>query len=484
MSFHISLVSYYFPSEIVPACYILSSPNIVEGSVTLDGKTFKIRTEVTSSGGGTGSSLKAIVASATQSARPGDTVTLNGSRSTGNIASYNWEQTGGFGQVSLNNSDTKIATFSAPTTFGDYTFRLIVTEAGGTGKTDSADTTVTISDKPPVTKPTEGHIKSGGWGANLNDRAAWHSAAMANTPGKFKVVDSAGKTVADMFSSQDTANNFVAYYRANPDETPVDASSGGGGGDGGGGGGTGTPVQGTQIYTAKTGGYTRNTFDTSGGPAASDGLRFNIDGKADVVNRETTYVFTVTNEPTKFTDKPTITIKAGSHGKKGETCQLYEARYNWDNGPQDCRTEGPHPSYHSCNKSAYVLTKGPKFPRNKKVAMKFTEFVKDNTCYAQWWYDFDNAGAGPYTKYAELHDSGNGACGMKPILTTIPGAAGIIQDTLRGNGMDAQCHSATIVEIEVPDAPKGSLHGMAKVEEHLAQSGFKEFEPTCTAAED
>ena len=74
------------------------------------------------------------------------------------------------------------------------------------------------------TKPTEGTIKEGGWGANLTDKNAWKVVNMRDFPEQFKVVDAAGKNVATNFTKKETAEGFIAYFKVNPfppqDTTP------------------------------------------------------------------------------------------------------------------------------------------------------------------------------------------------------------------------------------------------------------------------
>src|SRR5207344_931771 len=73
---------------------------------------------------------------------------------------------------------------------------------------------------PPVvtdpTKPTEGKVKEGGWGANLDKKDEWKVVNMKDFPEQFKIVDAAGKNVATNFKTKEVAENFIAYFKTHP----------------------------------------------------------------------------------------------------------------------------------------------------------------------------------------------------------------------------------------------------------------------------
>ena len=83
-------------------------------------------------------------AGADQTAKQKTTVTLDGSASTGNIASYRWRQVAGK-SVTLKNATSAKATFSAPSTTQPMTltFELTVKDANGVTATDQVIVTVT-----------------------------------------------------------------------------------------------------------------------------------------------------------------------------------------------------------------------------------------------------------------------------------------------------------------------------------------------------
>ena len=77
------------------------------------------------------------------------------------------------------------------------------------------DTPIPDPEPGPVdpTKPTEGTIKPGGWGADLVNKDAWKVVPMRDSPEQFKVVDGAGKNVATNFTKKETAEGFIAYFK-------------------------------------------------------------------------------------------------------------------------------------------------------------------------------------------------------------------------------------------------------------------------------
>jgi hypothetical protein len=78
----------------------------------------------------------------------------------------------------------------------------------------------------------------------------------------------------------------------------------------------------TQIYTPKPGGRVFTAMDTSGENCASDGIRFNIANEHTLVDRESTWIFTLNNNPAPCTDKPWWAPKIGSHGNADQASGL------------------------------------------------------------------------------------------------------------------------------------------------------------------
>ncbi|MFL6456724.1 MAG: hypothetical protein ACJ71G_07125, partial [Nitrososphaeraceae archaeon] len=194
----------------------------------------------------------------------------------------------------------------------------------------------------------------------------------------------------------------------------------------------------------------------SGGNCKSDGIRFNIANEHSLVDRESTWVFTLDNDPASCTDKPWWSPKIGSHGSTGEGSGLYEASVPYSGGFKSMRTEGPHPQYHSC--SGYTHGDVPAMPKGKPIGVKGVSWKIPGGVHVEFWYDFTGGGKGPWKKYASLDDTGSGKCGIKPI-----GADGEItgpakaQDTMRMNGGSATFISGSIVELAPGQSPRGSI---------------------------
>src|ERR671931_1562707 len=106
----------------------------------------------------------------------------------------------------------------------------------------------------------------------------------------------------------------------------------------------------TQIYTPKLGGRVFTAMETSGDNCASDGIRFNIANEPTLVDRESTWIFTLNNSNNTIycTDKPWWAPKIGSHGDVDQASGLYEASVPYG-GFHLMRTEGPHLQYYPCS---------------------------------------------------------------------------------------------------------------------------------------
>ncbi|HYY40191.1 MAG TPA: hypothetical protein VE692_02985, partial [Nitrososphaera sp.] len=217
---------------------------------------------------------------------------------------------------------------------------------------------------------------------------------------------------------------------------------------------------GALIYTPKPGGRIKTQENTSGGNCVSDGIRFNIANDRTLVDRESTWVFTLNNNPASCTDKPWWSPKIGSHGSTGEASGLYEASVPYSGGFKSMRTEGPHPQYHSC--SGYQHGNVPAMPQGKPIGIKTAQWRISNGVHVEFWYDFTGGGKGPWVKYASLDDTLPGHCnggsihgpiGMDGTLI----GPGHIQDTMRMNGAAATYIGGSIVELAPGQTPKGSV---------------------------
>ncbi len=216
----------------------------------------------------------------------------------------------------------------------------------------------------------------------------------------------------------------------------------------------------TQIYTPKQGGRVFTTMDTSGENCGSDGIRFNIANEHTLVDRESTWIFTLNNNPINCTDKPWWAPKIGSHGDADQASGLYEASVPYDGGFHLMRTEGPFPQYHSC--SGYQHAEVPPMPKGKPIGIKTAQWRIPNGVHVEFWYDFTGGGKGPWKKYASLDDTLPGHCNGGSITGPI-GINGILigpapaQDTMRMNGADATYIGGSIVELTADQTSKGSV---------------------------
>ena len=218
---------------------------------------------------------------------------------------------------------------------------------------------------------------------------------------------------------------------------------------------------GSQIYTPKPGGRVFTAMSPSGGNCKSDGIRFNIANEHTLVDRESTWIFTLNNNPASCTDKPWWSPKIGSHGSTGQASGLYEASVSYDGGFKSMRTEGPHPQYHPCSGYQHASDVLP-MPRGIPIGVKTAQWRIPNGVHVEFWYDFTGGGKGPWIKYASLDDTVPGQCNGGSITGPI-GMDGMLigpapaQDTMRLNGADATYISGSIVEIAPGQTPKGSV---------------------------
>jgi hypothetical protein len=217
----------------------------------------------------------------------------------------------------------------------------------------------------------------------------------------------------------------------------------------------------TQIYTPKPGGRMFSQMYISGGNCTPDGIRFNIANEHTLVDRESTWIFTLNNNnPSYCTDKPWWAPKIGSHGDDDQASGLYEAPVPYDGGFHLMRTEGPFLQYHPC--SGYVHGNVPPMPKGIPIGIKTAQWRIPDGIHVEFWYDFTGGGKGPWIKYASLDDTLPGHCnggsitGPIGINGTLIGPAPA-QDTMRLNGADATYIGGSIVELTAGQNPKGSV---------------------------
>src|SRR5919197_2006709 len=218
----------------------------------------------------------------------------------------------------------------------------------------------------------------------------------------------------------------------------------------------------TQIYTPNPGGRVFTAMYTSGENCASDGIRFNIANEHTLVDRESTWIFTLNNNnnPASCTDKPWWAPKIGSHGNDDQASGLYKASVLYNGGFHLMRTEGPFPQYHPC--IGYQHADVPPMPQGKPIGIKTASWRIPDGVHVEFWYDFTGSGKGPWIKYASLDDTLPGHCNGGSITGpigmngTLIGPAPV-QDTMRLNGVNATYITGSIVELTAGQTPKGSV---------------------------
>ncbi|HYY50748.1 MAG TPA: hypothetical protein VE643_07740 [Nitrososphaeraceae archaeon] len=220
------------------------------------------------------------------------------------------------------------------------------------------------------------------------------------------------------------------------------------------------PLGFTQIYIPKPGGRVFTAMDTSGENCEADGIRFNIANEHTLVDRESTWIFTLNNNPAPCTDKPWWAPKIGSHGDDDQDAGLYEASVPYDGGFHLMRTEGPFDRYHQC--SGYEYVNVPPMPKGKPIGIKTAQWRILDGIHVEFWYDFTGGGKGPWIKYASLDDTLPGHCNGGSITGPIGMNGRLIdpapaQDTMRLNGADATYISGSIVELTAGLTPKGNI---------------------------
>jgi Bacterial Ig domain/PKD domain len=409
-------------------------------------------------------------------------VTLDGRASTdprGGTLTYAWKQISG-PPVTINNPTSGIATFTAPavptnTNSVALAFELTVINPGGLSSTDIIHITVNhvTQPPPPVNRPPIANAGPDQTVASasrvtLDGRAstdpdsdqltyAWKQISgppvfnnVPNTPTITFTAPTVPTTTVMFFTLTVTdpsglTDSATVKITINHVVTPPPPPAG----------------NFTEIYTPKPGGRVLTKMNPSGGNCVSDGIRFNIANDRDLVDRESTWIFTLNNDPAPCTDKPTWSPKIGSHGKTGEGSGLYGPSVPYSGGFKSMRTEGPHPKYHPC--SGYSHADVPPMPKGKPIGIKTASWRIPNGVHVEFWYDFTGRGNGPWIKYASLDDTMPGHCnggsvtGPIGMNGQITGPAKVL-DTMRMNGAAATFHSGSIVELAPGQTPKGSVN--------------------------
>jgi hypothetical protein len=173
---------------------------------------------VTSTAGGTdtdtvrgsGAALAPIAvqafAGADATVQQGQDVTLDGSASTGDVATYSWTQVGGT-PVAITGADTAKPTFSAPTTAGALSFELTVTGPGGPSK-DRVDLTVADITAPVANAGSDQTVVRG-TAVKLNGAASAGAAT-------YKWTQAAGDPVVTLTGASTATPSFTFPATAKP----------------------------------------------------------------------------------------------------------------------------------------------------------------------------------------------------------------------------------------------------------------------------
>jgi len=252
------------------------------------------------------------------------------------------------------------------------------------GKLWPGDTT------PPTTepsKPTEGTVKEGGWGAN-KDPDSWKTAQMKNPPEKFKVVDDTGINVATEFTTQANAQGYIDYYvwHKHNDQQPP---SGGGGG--------GTPSGDKdqfgviKIKKDKPGGRTDINFKLE------EKMRNYASGKPSEWSTEYTCITTGDNSDVEATiyemingfkkEPDTVSLKLTGPAHKDGACCWVIPDFATDGSPKrTLETEKPHPHNHSVNPKPLSDMGGSII--GKWIGYKGITYVKDGKRFVESWIHF------------------------------------------------------------------------------------------------
>ena len=216
----------------------------------------------------------------------------------------------------------------------------------------------------------------------------------------------------------------------------------------------------TQIYTPKPGGRILTAMDTSGENCAADGIRFNIANEHTLVDRESTWIFTLNNNPIYCTDKPWWAPKIGHMVMMIKLQDCMKHLFPYDGGFHLMRTEGLFDRYHPC--VGYQHADVPPMPQGKPIGIKTAQWRIPDGVHVEFWYDFTGGGKGPWIKYASLDDTLPGHCNGGSITGPI-GINGTLiapapaQDTMRLNGADTTYIGGSIVELTAGQTPKGSV---------------------------
>ncbi len=245
------------------------------------------------------------------------------------------------------------------------------------------------------TKPTEGVIKPGGWGADLVNKAVWKVVNMKDFPEQFKIVDAAGKNVATNFTTKAVAENFIAYFQTHefppkdtnptpepgpgPNPTPEPTP-----------GGNGVDKYGTKLLVSdgKEIEYkVNNNF-------RDDGKRFDVK-VGEWAQSEAQGYFRFTQNPVD--DEVSIKWSEMSHSGSNNV-QCYDSGVEIKTGKARLRFENPHPSYSNSLGSGQGEPLGTKY-----IGYKGTKTVSGDSVTIKLYQDAgNNEGDKPANEWKEI----------------------------------------------------------------------------------
>lgn len=264
--------------------------------------------------------------------------------------------------------------------------------------------------EPP--KPTEGRIKD--WGADITKGAdKWKIVQMKQGQKLYKVTDEKGVNIADLFTTPQNAQVFVAWHQwkqgkepapPNPEPPgPVDPNPNPQPG------GSGTDKFGTELKYAdgKTIVYEyKNNF-------RDDGKRFDMN-VGDWKASEATAYFRFTQNPVD--DEISIKWSEKSHSSSNAV-QCYDTGVNIKNGKARMRFENPHPNYSGNLGSGQGTPQGTKFIGYKGVKIP----QANGSVLVELYQDTgDNEGAKPANQWKKIYsytDSKYKRTGAHPHIT-------------------------------------------------------------------
>jgi hypothetical protein len=251
------------------------------------------------------------------------------------------------------------------------------------------------------TKPTEGTVKEGGWGADLVNKAAWKVVNMKKPAEQFKIVDGAGKNVATNFTKKETAENFVTYFQTHefppkddtgptdpPVDPPVDPNPQPGG--------SGVTKDGVKIPYETTGKmeYVFKNNDRDDGKR----MDFNSLKAGEYVNAVVLgyFAFPQDNAPD---DEVSGKFSAMPHSGSNKT-ECFDMGTGIKDGATRIRYESKHPEYTG------DLGKGEKgLPlKTKYIGYMYARknLPNGNVLCEQWQDQGDNEGSTPANKWVKL----------------------------------------------------------------------------------